>query len=113
MFFTSTIKEFVLKCSLLVLSKNLCSKLHCHKYFNLILFSYRIAEERNLRCIKRTPPLRLSLYEVLQVMSLRAVKDAVEALLKVMGVLKVVVTGWCPYVSLDFPRWREVVMFAN
>jgi len=24
-----------------------------------------------------------------------------------------VVTGWCPYVLSDFPRWREVVVFAN
>ena len=24
-----------------------------------------------------------------------------------------VVTGLCPYVSSDFPRWREVVVFAN
>ena len=23
------------------------------------------------------------------------------------------ITGKCPYVSSDFPRWREVVVFAN
>ena len=29
-------------CSLLVISKNLCSKLHCEKGFELVLFSYKI-----------------------------------------------------------------------
>ena len=24
-----------------------------------------------------------------------------------------VVMGFCPYVSFDFPRWREVVVFTN
>ena len=41
-------------CSLLAILKHLCSKLHCQKGFNLVLFSYNIVrysiEARNLEC---------------------------------------------------------------